>query len=167
MKHRLAQKMKKCLFFLYTFIKYKWALAYELPTDSGANSCPVCLGGNEKCGIQQLFLGPAMFETPSLHHFLLENVFKWTKSQVLKSWERDSTWSHSDACLHSTIHSFHALQKEKLLDIKQQMEEENVLGHSGHNAEGKNSTHLMYGSINFNRNDEISIANWLERMTRK
>lgn len=38
---------------------------------------------------------------------------------------------------------------------------------SGHNAEGKTSTYLMYGSINFNRNDEISIANWLQRMTRK
>lgn len=118
MKHRLAQKMKKCLFFLYTFIKYKWALAYELPTDTGANSCPVCLGGNEKCGVHQLFLGPAMSETPSLHHFLFENVFKWTKSQVLKSWERDSTWSHRDVCLHSTITQLPCFAKGEIIGYK-------------------------------------------------
>lgn len=85
------------------------------------------LEGMKNAVFKQLFLGPAMFETPSLHHFLLENVFKLTKSWVLKSWERDSTWAHRDACLHSRIHSFHALQ-EKLLDKKQEMEEENILG---------------------------------------
>lgn len=30
-----------------------------------------------------------------------------------------------------------------------------------------NGAYLMYGSIDFNGNDEISIANWLERTTRK
>lgn len=71
---------------------------------------PFVLGGNKKNAVfKQLFLGPAMFETPSLHHFLFENVLKLTESRVLKSWEKDSTWPHRDACLHSRIHSFHAL----------------------------------------------------------
>lgn len=43
------------------------------------------LEGIRNAVFKQLFLGPAMFETPFLHNFLFENVLKSTKSQVLKS----------------------------------------------------------------------------------
>lgn len=38
------------------------------------------LEGMKNAVFKQLFMGPAMFETPSLHHFLLEYVLKLTKS---------------------------------------------------------------------------------------
>lgn len=50
------------------------------------------LEGMRNVMFKQLFLGSAMFETPSLHHFLFENVLIFDKEssiEVLR--ERDST----------------------------------------------------------------------------
>lgn len=64
------------------------------------------LEGIRNAVFKQLFLGPAMFETPFLHNFLFENVLKSTKSQVLKSWERHSTWPHRDAFQNTQLPCF-------------------------------------------------------------
>lgn len=79
LKHRLPQELKKCLFFLNTFIKF---CPYDLPTDFKANLCPDCLWREIK--YSSIFFR-AWFENPSLKHFQSGNDLKLIKSQVLKS----------------------------------------------------------------------------------